>query len=151
MSIIQRNWEELRFSPIGNMPWSDYADIQKEAKRIRKIRSTTADIIKDALTRYTKKKINARNKKEAEDMKLRFRDLELYDSERDIQDAYGIGCITEKEYDRLLELFHLREEVIDANGKFSDGVTELLDRALDAVYSENADFFSCCGKNEKRA
>ena len=145
---MDRDWAELRYAPIDSLPWSEYDEIQKEAKRIHKVHITTADIINDALTRYKKKKVNARNKKEAEDMKLRFKDIGPYESERDLQDAYGYGCISEKEYDRLLQLFQCRAEVRDANGNFSDDVTALLDRALDNVYGENADFLAVAGRME---
>ncbi len=145
---MDRDWAELRYAHIVSLPWSEYDEIQKEAKRIHKVHITTADIINDALTRYKKKKVNARNKKEAEDMKLRFKDIEPYESERDLQDAYGYGCISKKEYDRLLQLFQCRAEVLDANGNFSDDVTALLERALENAYGENADFLAVAGRME---
>lgn len=67
-------------------------------------------------------------------MKLRFADLEGYDKEQDIQDAYGWGFITEKEMDRLLALWRLREKYVDENGNYSDPVIDLLDSAMSLLF-----------------
>ncbi len=120
--------------------WSELADNKKKCEAIRKDCITARGIINDALTRYVKKKVGARNKKQAEDMALMFKDLEEYSNERDIQDAYGWDFITEKEMDRLLDLWKKREQYVNASGKFEDRVTEMVQRAMNSIGEEYIDF-----------
>ncbi len=124
------NWEILLTVSPDNLPWRDYKEIQKKAKEAQKIVSTVRSIINDSAVRYKKRKLKARNKAQAEDMALRFADLEKYSSKRDIQDAYGWEFITEREMDRLNELWDLREAMVDENGKYSDPVTDVLELAI---------------------
>lgn len=122
--------------------WSDHDDRMKECEAIRKDCSAARGIINDAMQRYIKKKLNARNKKQASDMELMFADLADYRSESDIQDAYGYDCISEREYDRLINLWRMREKHVDDNGKFSDRVTELLQIAINSVGEQYYDFLA---------
>lgn len=127
---------------IEKYNWSDHAERIKECESIRKDCSTARGIINDALQRYIKRKLNARNKKQAADMELMFKDLEDYRSEQDIQDAYGFDCISEKEYNRLIDLWHKRERFVDENGKFSDRVTELVRIAMNSIGEGYIDFLN---------
>ena len=122
--------------------WADLKKNKKKCEEIRKDCSTARGIINDALTRYIKKKCGARNKKQAEDMKLMFAPLEDYRSEDDIRDAYGYDCITEKEMDRLIELWRKREQYVNESGKFQDRVTDLVQRAMNAIGEEYIDFLT---------
>ena len=136
--MLNYNWEKLLSEAEEALPWSDYNAIIAEAKLAQEIYLTARSIVYDAQTRYKKKKLNARNKKQAEDMKLRFADLEGYDKEQDIQDAYGWDFITEKEMDRLLALWQLREKYVDENGNYSDPVIDLLDSAMSLLFKPYA-------------
>lgn len=118
---------------------TDFESLEKEVIQIEKDILTARRIIHEGILNYKKKKLKARSKKAAEDMALRFKDLELYESERDIQDAYGYGSISLKEYDRLCELWALREKYVDENGKFSDSVTEMLEAAYWACGERHQD------------
>lgn len=122
--------------------WSDHDDRMKECEAIRKDCSAARGIINDAMQRYIKKKLNARNKMQASDMELMFADLADYRSEIDIQDAYGCDCISEKEYDRLIDLWRKREKFVDENGKFSDRVTELVQIAMNSIGERYYDFLA---------
>lgn len=136
--MLNYNWERLLSEAEEALPWSDYDAIIAEAKLAQETYLTARSIMYDAQTRYKKRKLNARNKRQAEDMKLRFADLEGYDKEQDIQDAYGWNFITEKEMDRLLALWQLREKYVDERGKYSDPVIDLLDNAMGLLFKPYA-------------
>lgn len=136
--MLNYNWEKLLSEAEETLPWNDYNAIIAEAKLAQETYLTARSIVYDAQTRYKKKKLNARNKKQAEDMKLCFADLEGYDKEQDIQDAYGWNFITEKEMDRLLALWQLREKYVDENGNYSDPVIDLLDSAMSLLFKPYA-------------
>lgn len=127
---------------IEKYSWSDLDKNKKECAEIRKDCSTARGIINDALTRYIKKKVGARNKKQAEDMALMFKDLEEYQSEREIQDAYGWDFITEKEMERLIELWRTREKYVNASNKFEDRVTQMVQKAINSIGDEYIDFLT---------
>lgn len=127
---------------IEQYNWSDHATRLKACKAIRKDCATARGIINDALLRYTKKKMNARNKKQAGDMELLFADLADYQSETDIQDSYGYGCVSEKEYDRLIDLWRKREQYVAGNGKFADRVSELVETAMNSIGERYIDFLT---------
>ena len=112
----------------------DYQEKEREAAAIRKDILTARKYINDAITRYITVKIRARSKKQAEDLSA-FRELDDYNSKRDIHDAYGWEFITEAQMDRLMEMWDAREKYIDDQGKFSDRVTQMLEWARD-----------CCGE-----
>ena len=66
--------------------------------------------------------------------------LEEYDSQVDIQNAYGYEMITETEYDRLMELWELRAQSVQKAGPYKDRVVEMLELAARAIwdaYGEN--------------
>lgn len=122
--------------------WSDLEQNKKECDQIRKDISTARGIINDALVRYIKKKVGARNKKQAEDMALMFKDLEDYRGEDDIRDAYGWEFISEKEMDRLIDLWRKREKYVNESGKYQDRVTDMVQRAIYGVGDNYIDFLT---------
>ena len=68
------------------------------------------------------------------------RPLEEYDSQVDIQNAYGYEMITETEYARLMELWELRAQSVQKAGPYKDRVVEMLELAARAIwdaYGEN--------------
>ncbi len=107
-------------------------DERYRIEQIKKDRDTARKYIKDALARYRKDKTRSRSKAKAEDP---FADLEPYSSREDIRDAYGWEFITEKEMDRLIKLFDLREESKNKT-TLEDRVTEMLELAFRACGSE---------------
>ena len=107
-------------------------DERYRIEQIIKDRDTARKYIKDALARYRKDKTRSRSKAKAEDP---FADLEQYSSREDIRDAYGWELITEKEMDRLIKLFDLREESKNKT-TLEDRVTEMLELAFRACGSE---------------
>lgn len=125
---------------VENYNWSKHEERMKACREIREDCDTARVIIKDAMLRYVKKKFNARTKRQAADMELMFADLADYKSEEEILDAYGYDCITEKEYNRLIDLWRAREKFVDENGKYSDRVTELVQVAMNSVGEQYYDF-----------
>lgn len=106
-------------------------DTRAEAQEIAAIRKdiqTAVHFLSDANARYRKQKLRARSKAKAEEDP--FAELALYRSERDIQDAYGWELISETEYDRLTQLWQLREEQKSKDGKYHDRVTDMIDAAI---------------------
>jgi hypothetical protein len=59
-----------------------------------------------------------------------FAEIDIYESKKEIQDAFGWNYISESEMKRLYELWDARETVAANNGKYADRVTEILERAL---------------------
>ena len=107
-------------------------DERYRIEQIIKDRDTARKYIKDALARYRKDKTRSRSKAKAEDP---FADLEPYSSREDIRDAFGWEIITEKEMDRLIKLWDLREESKNKT-TLEDRVTEMLELAFRACGSE---------------
>lgn len=107
-------------------------DERYRIEQIKKDRDTARKYIKDALARYRKDKTRSRSKAKAEDP---FADLEQYSSREDIRDAYGWELITEKEMDRLIKLWDLREESKNKT-TLEDRVTEMLELAFRSCGSE---------------
>lgn len=122
--------------------WSKHKDRMKSCKEIIQDISIARGIINDAMHRYIKKKLNARSKKQSADMELMFADLADYKSENEIVDAYGYDCITEREYERLIDLWRSREKFVNENGKYSDRVTELIQIAMNSVGDQYYDFLT---------
>ncbi len=79
------------------------------------------------INEYTRSKAKANS----EDI---FRPLEEYDSQVDIQNAYGYEMITETEYDRLMELWELRAQSVQKAGPYKDRVVEMLELAARAIW-----------------
>lgn len=102
-----------------------------EIAQLRKDIATARQAIADTLTNYRKKKLKAKSKKQAEENP--FEDLKDYDRKIDILDAYGYGCITEREKDRLEELWDLREQSGRKSTVYTDRVTEMLERAMNRI------------------
>ena len=107
-------------------------DERYRIEQIKTDRDTARKYIKDALARYRKDKTRSRSKAKAEDP---FADLEPYSSREDIRDAFGWEIITEKEMDRLIKLWDLREESKNKT-TLEDRVTEMLELAFRACGSE---------------
>lgn len=131
--------------------WGDLPKNIAKAKEIRKNIRTAVEIIGDGLLRYKKKKLNARNKKEAADMALAFKDLENYGSRHEIDDAYGWDMITEKEHDRLCDLWDAREQYVDKSGEFSDEATKLVQQALNGLGEQYEQFLAETDEAERMA
>lgn len=115
---------------VETYDWDHLKQNVAKAKSIRNNLEKARDIIKEGMLRYIKSKIKARNKKQAEDMELVFKDLADYKSKAEIQEAYGYDFISETEMRRLQDLWDARETYVDESGKFSDEVTNMLDSAI---------------------
>lgn len=113
----------------------DAKDERYRIEQIKKDRDTARKYLKDAIARYRKDKTRSRSKAKAENP---FADLEQYSSREDIRDSFGWELISEKEMDRLLKLWDLREESKN-KATLEDRVTEMLEqafRACGAQYDE---------------
>jgi len=128
---------------------NEYKEKEREAKAIRKDIATACGIISEGILRYKKKRLHARSKKQAEDLSV-FDDLKDYESKKEIQDAYGWEFISEAEMDRLTAMWDAREQCIDAQGKFSDRVTEMLEQALRSCGEEYYDKLAAFDGMKKR-
>lgn len=116
------------------MDFSNFETEQKEVISLEKDILKARSLIRDAMARYKKTKLRARSKKQAENIKEMFADLELYNfDERELLDAYGYGVISKKEYDRLLGLLYRYQKFISKEGKFRDRVTDMLEYALNCI------------------
>ncbi|MCD8124255.1 MAG: hypothetical protein LUE23_04350 [Lachnospiraceae bacterium] len=113
---------------------------QREARAIKKDIATARGVVNRAIIQYTKRKIGARNRKQTQEQKdflaEKYRDLELYDSTTDIQDAYGYGFFDEEEYYRLLDLWELREQANLRDGEYKDRVIEMLEVTVRRIGDE---------------
>lgn len=116
------------------MDFSNFKEEQKEVIALEKDILKARSLIRDAMARYKKTKLKARSKKQAENIEEMFGELKLYNfDERELLDAYGYGCISEKEYERLRERLRLYQEFISENGKFKDRITDMLEYALISI------------------
>ena len=92
------------------------AKVERRAiEALKKDIQTAQDSIQDAVSRYRKAKLRTCSKAKANSEDI-FRPLEEYDSQVDIQNAYGYEMITETEYDRLMELWELRAQSVQKAG-----------------------------------
>lgn len=105
----------------------------KQAERLKKDVNTAESIIKDGLVKYKKNKLKARSKKQAEDSRAIFAELDEFASIEEIHDLYGYDGISEKEYYRLCDLWKLREKYFNSKMEFEDGVTKLLEGAINFI------------------
>lgn len=80
--------------------FTDFDRQEKEAKSLQQDIHKAKTIVSEGMAQYKKQKLHAKSKKQSEDMSLLFAPLDGYNSEREIQDAYG--------YDR----FHWRNMTI---------------------------------------
>lgn len=116
--------------------WDANATAEEKAKRaeianIEKDMDTARKYVRDAIARYRKDKTRSRSKAKAEDP---FVDLAEYTSRHDIQEAFGWGLISEKEMDRLWNLWDLREQSKNKKA-LDDRVTMMLEAALNNIGS----------------
>lgn len=111
-----------------------------EVAEIKKSIATAREAIHDAKTRYVKRRLRSRSKKQADEDP--YEELKDYESRQQIHDGYGWGFITEARMDRLFELWDAREESRSrgaSGGTFEDYVTRMLDTAWAAVGEEYAE------------
>lgn len=106
---------------------------RKEAEALKKDIQTAQTAIKDAIARYRKVKLRARSKAKANG-ESPFRELEDYASIEDIRNAYGYEMISEKEMERLMTLWELREQADRKSGPYTDRVTEMLELASQVIW-----------------
>lgn len=125
---------------VRYMSKDDFDEIEASAKEKIKARNNAAKCIQDALARYVKTKTRARSKKAAmeKDIALtspRYAKLAEYERFEDIREAYGYGCITESQADKLEDLWEEREQLKSKtfDGHYKDLVTECLEAAESAV------------------
>ena len=116
--------------------WDANATAEEKAKRaeisnIEKDMDTARKYVRDAIARYRKDKTRSRSRAKAEDP---FVDLAEYTSRQDIQEAFGWGLISEKEMDRLWNLWDLREQS-KSKKDLDDRVTMMLEAALNNIGS----------------
>lgn len=126
----------------------DFRERQREIRAIQKNISTARGVIADGIARYKKARLRVRSKKVATENP--FADLEGYNSKKDIQEAYGWEIITEAEMDRLNALWDAREASLSSSGKYEDRVTQMLERALNAMGDEYIDQLSDFQELERR-
>lgn len=126
----------------------DFRAQQREIQAIQKDIATARGIIADGIARYIKQRLRLRSKKAAEENP--FADLEGYNSRKDIQEAFGWEIITEAEMDRLNTLWDAREASLSSSGKYEDRVTQMLERALNAMGDEYIDQLSDFQELERR-
>lgn len=127
---------------------AEFRQKQREIQAIRKDIATARGIIADGQTRYIKKRLRLRSKKAAEENP--FADLANYNSQEDIRNAYGWEIITEHEMDRLMALWDAREKSLASDEKYEDRVTQMLERALNAIGDEYIDQLSDFQELERR-
>ena len=127
---------------VKYMSGDDFSKIEESAKEKIKARNNAAKCIQDALARYVKTKTRARSKKAAMEKDLamnspRYAKLAEYERFEDIREAYGYGCITESQADKLEALWEEREQLKSKTfvGHYKDLVTECLEAAESAVMS----------------
>lgn len=111
-------------------------DKVREAEEIKKAMSAARGVIRRGLKQYIKNKIGARNRAQVDNQRDLYKELDMYDSKIDIQDAYGYEYISENEMYRLLDRWDAREAAKKNAGKYSDLVTEMLEIAIRRVGGE---------------
>lgn len=126
----------------------DFRKQQREIRAIQKDISTARSVISDGIARYKKAHLRVRSKKVATENP--FADLESYNSQKDIQDAYGWELISEAEMDRLNALWVAREASLSTSGKYEDRVTQMLERALNVIADEYIDQLADFQELERR-
>ncbi len=117
------------------------SQLNAELKKKDKYVGQVVEKILDAKNKYLRTKTKSRSNRLANDMKKRFAELSEYDSYQDLQEAYGYGSLTTKEYDRLCDLWELRQKLqVEKNQeKYEDEITKLYDIAIYAVTATKSD------------
>ena len=118
----------------------DFRTQQSEAAAIHKDIQRAYKIINDAKIKYIKTKLKAKSKKHAENMDLLFADLADYACKVEIQDYYGGGYISRKEYERLVDLWDEREQYAKDGALYRDRVVEMLEKAIEHIGDGYEDF-----------
>jgi hypothetical protein len=118
--------------------WAKNENVEAKAERreidaLKKDIRTAQELIKDSLAKYRKKKLNARSKAAGSGDDV-FAELNDYGSEKEIQDAYGWDLISEKEFERLMHLWQLRDESKTKSGVYKDSITEMLEYAANSIF-----------------
>lgn len=103
-----------------------------EIEEIKKDIEVARKYLKDCLSKYRKDKTRSRSKAKSSDP---FSELDMYNSREDIRDAYGWEFISEKEMDRLIYLWDLREESKNKTA-LEDRVTMIIEHAIQAAGDE---------------
>ncbi len=119
----------------------DYKSAKKQYTRLLKARNKATALIEDTIARYVKAQTRARSKKIASEKDAlvnaeKYDCLKMYEKYSDIQEAYGVGAISETEMDKLEALWAERESIwekVDNTGHYSDDVTIALNEALLAI------------------
>lgn len=111
---------------------SSVRDQLRELENLRDDMRKAREYISKCKQRYMKDKLKKKSMAEvnADDM---WKDLEPYNTRRDIENFYGFDGISAEEFDRLIELWDLREEQREKNkGKpeYEDNITVMLDWAM---------------------
>lgn len=121
---------------MTNYTRKDVEQAERTKKELIKARNNACSAISEASARYIKKKTKARSRKAAMEkdgllQDPRFRKLDDYESLDDVQEAFGVGYIDEKERDQLWDLWEEREAIREktVDGFYTDLVTEALDEA----------------------
>lgn len=112
---------------------SDAKAERREIEALRKDIRTAQKFIQDALALYRKKKLNTRSKAAANSDAV-FTGLDDYSSLEDIRDAYGWEIISEKEMNRLMNLWQLRADAKSKSGVYQDRITEMLEAACNSIF-----------------
>ncbi len=112
---------------------SDAKAERREIEALKKDIRTAQKFIKDTLAQYRKKKLNVRSKAAASSDTV-FAELDDYRSMQEIQDAYGWELISEKEMDRLINLWQLRQDSKAKSGVYIDRITEMLESASNSIF-----------------
>lgn len=120
---------------LFNLP-NDDADAAHEVGELRKDIYFARSIVRDALKTYVKKQLKARSKKQTEDVAAMFAELDIYGNVEDIRTAYGWESITAAEMDRLINLWELRVNYDKQSGRYSDRVTDMIERAISRIGDE---------------
>ncbi len=114
----------------------DYGKAKREVDSLQKDIAEAKRIVNAALQGYVKQRLKARSKKEAEDAAAMFAELEYYEDLNGIQDAFGYGDISEAERQRLVNLCELRENFDKQSNKYTDRITEMIDKAIRRIGDE---------------
>lgn len=120
---------------LFNLP-NDDAEAAREVGRLQCDIYFARSIVRDALNVYIKKQLKARSKKEADNVSAMFAELDIYESAEDIRTAYGWEEISAAERDRLINLWELRANYNKQSGRYSDRVTDLIERAIRRIGDE---------------
>jgi len=103
--------------------------------------------------RRTAEKFQRAVTKEAADRQSEFETTMQYDSERQIQDDYGWGFITEKQYERYLDLFRHGQEALEKAPPTPKAVAlRILHRILADIEEDRREWeFSALSPKEQQA